>query len=99
MTYFIITALALAIWAYIDFNATKATGRWVLSGVKGVGNDIQAAKFHMQEKQVANPTRQDDIVASLNDNVLDTAAYQKSSRNRRIESHTSMVAAIDKLTK
>ena len=99
MTLFIITVLALALWAYIDYNSTKATGRWAWAGVKGVGNDIQAAKFHMQEKQVANPTRQQDIVDTLNDVVLDTAAYHKSSRARRIDAHTSMHDAIKLLDK
>ena len=83
---------------YIDFNAAKATGRWTVAGVKGVGNDIQAVKFSVQEKQIANPTRQEDILTTLNDSVLDTAGYQKSARGRRISAHTAMNDALAKLS-
>ena len=97
MTYTILIVIALAIWAYIDFNAAKATGRWIVAGGRGIGNDIQAAKFAVQEKQVSNPKRQDELVHMLNDAVLDTASYQASARNRRIASHVSMTEALAKL--
>ena len=93
----IITLIAVALWAYIDFNAAKATGRWGLTGVKGVANDIQALKHNAQAKQVSEPERQEKIYQSLNENIIDLDTYRKNARGRRMESHKSLTDALAKL--
>ncbi len=96
-TIIVLLVVALAIWAYIDFNAAKATGRWFMVGVKGVGNDIQAIKHDAQAKQVADPHRQDNIYNMLNEDVVDLDGYRKSARGRRMASHKLVTDAIAKI--
>ncbi len=94
MFYLIIIIVALLLWAYIDFNAAKATGRWAYVGVKGVANDISALKAEVAIKQVADPDRQDNIVKSINDNFIDTASYHEAATKRSLKAHTALKAKI-----
>ena len=93
MFYIIITALALALWAYIDPTAFKTffTG-WLWDGVKGVGKDINAKKAEIQAFQVERPERAGEIRAELN-TYVDTETYNKNAGMRSVKAHRDLATA------
>jgi hypothetical protein len=95
----ILLLVALIVWIYVDVNSAKATGRWVVSGAKGVASDVNAIKAEVKQKQVENPNRQEDIFKMLNDDVLDMHGYSVSARARSVQAHSELNSLIAKHSK